>query len=287
MENHTNLSLKNVSKHYGEFSLRNISLELPEGSILGLVGSNGAGKTTTMRLILGLAAPDSGTIQILGTDASRLSPTGRGQIGVVFDENSFPEGRTPHQMGRILQGIYPSWDAAFYQSCLQRMGLPPRRKIQDYSRGMKMKLAIAAALAHRPRLLLLDEPTSGLDPVMRGEILDLFLEFIQDEENSILLSSHITTDLARIADYIAFMHDGQILLQGEKDAILESWGILLGPAAEAPQGDSSLIGLQIEPHSFRALVPDRREAARRYPTFALDSPTLDDILFHLTRGDQQ
>lgn len=282
-----NLRLKGVTKDYGGFTLRDVDLELPKGSILGLVGSNGAGKTTTMRLCLGLAVPDSGSIEIFGRDGASLPPEERERIGVVFDENSFHEGRTPSQMGKILAGLYRTWDRALYRSLLERLELPADRKIQDYSRGMKMKLAIAAALAHHPRLLLLDEPTSGLDPVVRGQILDIFMEFIQDEENSILLSSHITTDLAHVADYIVFMDRGRVLLSGEKDRLLDSYGILKGPAAQAEEvASGDVIGLRTGPHGFDALVRDRREAARRYPGLVVDPPTLDDMLLYLTRGDR-
>ena len=287
MNDGLNLRLKGVTKNYGGFSLQGLDLELPKGAIMGLVGSNGAGKTTTMRLCLGLAAPDSGSIQVLGREAAALPPEAREQIGVVFDENSFHESRTPIQMGRILAGLYRTWDSALYRSLLERLELPADRKIQDYSRGMKMKLAIAAALAHHPRLLLLDEPTSGLDPVVRGQILDIFLEFIQDEENSILLSSHITTDLARIADYIVFMDKGRAVLSGETDRILENYGVLKGPAAQAAAlASGDVIGLRTGPRGFDALVRDRREAARRYPGLVVDSPSLDDILLYLTRGEQ-
>ncbi len=285
MDNQLALELKEVTKEYPGFSLK-MDLALPQGAILGLIGSNGAGKTTTLRMILGLAAPDSGSIRLWGQDVSRLPPAVREEIGVVFDENSFHESRTPLQMGRILSGIYRTWDTSCYSSLLERLELPARKKIQDFSRGMKMKLAIACALSHRPRLLLLDEPTSGLDPVVRLQILDIFQEFLQDETHSILLSSHITTDLSRIADYVVFMDRGRIILQGEKDALLEHYGILKGPAAQAEELDpSEVLGLETGPHGFSALVRERSVFRTRYPHMVIDPPTLDDILFYLTRGD--
>lgn len=285
--NELNLQLCNVSKKYDSFALKNISLELPKGAILGLIGANGAGKTTTIRAILGLTQLDGGTITVLGCPVQDLTPGHREKIGVVFDECSFHENRTAAQMGKILGGMYQSWDAPLFDRLLERLELPNSRTIKEFSRGMKMKLSIAAALAHHPTLLLLDEPTGGLDPIVRTQMLDLFLEFIQDEQCSILLSSHITTDLARIADYVAFLDHGQVVLAGDKDDILEHYGILKGSLTQAEKVDTChVIGMQKGAHGFEALVSDRAAARSKYPDMVVDTPTLDDILLHITKGEK-
>ena len=277
------LYVENLSKHYPGFSL-DVTFALPKGSIMGLVGANGAGKSTTLRLLLGLAQPDGGRRVVLGQEDLNRSPAVREEVGVVFDECSFPEILTPAQLGKVLARLHPRWDDGEYRRLLERLELPRGKAVKEFSRGMKMKLSIAAALSHRPRLLLLDEPTSGLDPIVRGQVLDLFQDFIQDEERGILLSSHITADLERIADYITFMDRGQVLWTGEKDALLEEWGIVRGPSdrlGELAPGEA--LGLAATGHGFEGLVRDREAAAERHPDFVLDRPGLEECLAFLVR----
>ena len=206
------IELSHVTKHFPGFTLQDLSLAVPSGTICGLVGENGAGKSTTIRLLMGGLQPDSGTCTVLGTDAA--SPeflAVKEDIGVVLDGVNFYETLTPEQVGKVCRAAYRQWDADLYRSYLARFALPPRKEIKALSKGMRMKLLIAAALSHRPKLLILDEATSGLDPVMRDEMLEVFWDFVQDEEHSILMSSHITTDLERIADRITFLHRGKLL----------------------------------------------------------------------------
>ena len=279
------LYVENLSKHYPGFSL-DVTFALPKGSIMGLVGANGAGKSTTLRLLLGLAQPDGGRRVVLGQEDLNRSPAVREEVGVVFDECSFPEILTPAQLGKVLARLHPRWDDREYRRLLERLELPRGKAVKEFSRGMKMKLSIAAALSHRPRLLLLDEPTSGLDPIVRGQVLDLFQDFIQDEERGILLSSHITSDLERIADYITFMSRGRVLLTEEKDTLVEVYGVIRGPAArmgEVAPGDA--LGLTATGHGFEGLVRDREAMARKYPDFILDRADLDEIILFLTREE--
>ncbi len=281
------LEVKGLVKNYPGFRLE-MDLVVPRGSIMGLVGANGAGKSTTMRLILGLARPEGGTLQVLGCPDLNKAPALREEIGVVFDECSFPESLTPPQLGSVLGRLHPRWDQSLWKDLLERLELPNKKAINKFSRGMKMKLSIAAALSHRPRLLLMDEPTGGLDPMVRGEVLDLFQDFIQDEDHGILFSSHITSDLEKVADYITFVDKGQALLVEEKDTLVEVYGVLKGPAAgmdRVAPGDA--IGLTATPHGFEGLVRDKAEAAKRYPDFVVDRANLEEIILFLTRESRE
>ena len=214
--------LHGVQKQYRDFKLGPLDLAVPAGTIVGLVGENGAGKTTTLRLLCGVSRPDAGQVTLLGgqpTDAAR-----RRRIGVVFEDAYFFASLTARQIGKSMAGIFgDQWDAARFDGMLDRFGLDPKKKVQAYSRGMRMKLSLATALAHDPELLVLDEATAGLDPVVRGEMLDLFLEYIQDERHSILMSSHITSDLEQVADSIAYLHHGQLLFHEDKDTLLAEY----------------------------------------------------------------
>ncbi|MBS7315200.1 MAG: ABC transporter ATP-binding protein [Clostridiaceae bacterium] len=219
------LELHNLTKQYDGFSLGPVNLTLPSGCIMGFIGENGAGKSTTIKLILNLIRRDGGEISILGQTLSSRNPALKEQIGVVMDESSFPDNLSLKNVDLILKNCYQTWSSErFFRYC-NKFDIPEKKVIREYSRGMKMKLSIAVALSHNSRLLILDEATSGLDPVVRDEILDVFLEFIQDERNSIFISSHIISDLEKICDYITFIHKGQILLCEEKDVLLEQYAI--------------------------------------------------------------
>ena len=281
------LSVTNLQKCYPGFRLE-MTFRMPQGCIMGLVGANGAGKSTVMRLLLGLARPDGGQVEILGCPDLNRRPALREEVGVVFDECSFPEPLCPNQIASVLGKIHPKWDHPYFQSLLKRLELPGERAVKDFSRGMKMKLSIAAAMAHHPRLLLLDEPTSGLDPIVRGEVLDLFLDFIQEEDHGVLLSSHITSDLEKVADYITFVDRGRTLLTEEKDTLVETYGVLKGPAArigEIAPGDA--IGLTQTGHGFEGLVQDKAAAAAKYPDFIVDWANLEEIILYLAREGRE
>ncbi len=265
------ISINNLRKTYPAgkepgFSFGPVSLKLPEGAIMGLIGENGAGKTTLMKLMLGLRRPDSGEISLLGEPAGAANVPE--QLGVVLDEPGIPACLTPRQLGKVLCRIYHSWDDACYHRYLSSLELPENKPFSDFSKGMKMKLSIAAALSHHPRLLILDEPTSGLDPVVREDVLELFSDFTRDPSHSILISSHIVGDLEKLCDYAAFLHRGKLLLCEEKDRLLEQYGILhcsleaihaLPPDAivhrtDSPYGVEALVRRGLVPASF-ALSP--------------------------------
>ena len=216
----------------GCFILDHVSFSIPSGSIVGLIGENGAGKSTTINSILGLIKKDSGKIKILGHDIENLDRSVKEKIGVVFDGSNFSEELTPVKLSKVLWDIYSSWDQPCFNRLLDQLNIPAAKKIKTFSKGMKMNLSIAAAFANHPQLLILDEATGGLDPIVRDDILDMFLGFVQDEEHSILVSSHITSDLEKVADYIVFIHEGKIIFCEPKDELLEHYGIMKCGAAE-------------------------------------------------------
>ena len=243
MEMNNAMVIENLSKAYPGFALSEVSMTLPRGSIMGFIGENGAGKTTTIKLILNMLHRDSGSVRILGKDNIKEEKAVKERLGVVLGDLNLPETMNGLKINSMMSGIYPGWEEDVFFSNLERFGLPKNRKIKAYSRGMKMKLSIAIALSHGAELLLLDEPTSGLDPIIRDEILDIFLDFIQDETHSIFVSTHIVEDLEKIADYITFIHKGRIILSEEKDTLLERFVILKGPKEGFAAFESSeLIG---------------------------------------------
>ena len=220
------IEIKNLTKSYKDFTLDNLNLSLPQGCIMGLVGENGAGKSTTIKLILDMIKKDSGTIILLGKDNRNNLKLTKEDIGVVLDEVGISECLTPIQVGKIMKHTFRNWNNEVYMEYLRTFSLPDNKKFKNFSRGMKMKLVIAVALSHDPKLLILDEATSGLDPVIRDEILDIFSEFTREENHSVLISSHIVSDLEKICDYIAFLHNGKLLLCEEKDWLKEQYGII-------------------------------------------------------------
>lgn len=278
------LILENVTKHYKDFTLDNISFKVPQGSIVGLIGENGAGKSTTINTILGLIRKDSGTISILGeTDINAVH---KNNIGVVFDGNNYPDMLTPKQLGKIFENIYSSWDKKKYRELLDRFDLPMNKKINQFSKGMKMKYAISVAFSHHSKLLILDEATSGLDPIMRDEILDMFLDFIQDEENSILVSSHITSDLEKVADYIVFIHKGKLVFSKSKDELLENYGILKCGANLFDEIDKKeMIAYRKQDYEWQVLVENRRAIQKKYPKALIIPASIDEIMLMYVKGE--
>lgn len=271
------IEVRGLCKRYPDFQLQDVSFTVPAGSIVGFIGENGAGKTTTMRGILGAMRPDAGEITVLGRPAGDTKTLA--QVGAVFEDAFFYELLSPAEVGSCLQRLQPGFDKEYYRQLLAEFELPPAKKSKDFSRGMRTKLRLAAALAHHPKLLLLDEATSGLDPVMRAEILDLLRRFIQDEEHSVLLSSHITADLEKAADYIVYIQKGHILFEKETDLLLEEYGILrAGAEALAALPDDLVVAVRANSFGRAALVRDRRLAAALAPGAVLDKPTLDDIM---------
>lgn len=220
------LEIKNLTVKYDGFTLDDVSFHVPKGSIMGFIGQNGAGKTTTIRAIFNIVRRNAGTIRLLGMDNIEDELEVKEQISAVFDELPFHEQLNARQIGIILKGVYREWDSARYNELVERFGLPRKRRIGQFSKGMKMKLQIAAALSHNAKLLVMDEATTGLDPVVRNEILDIFQEYVEDKDHSILMSSHITSDLEKVADYVTFIHKGRILATGKKEEILSSGATL-------------------------------------------------------------
>lgn len=280
------IELNQVSKKYPTFQLANIDFSVPAGSIVGLLGENGAGKTTLIKLILSLLQKDSGTIQIFDHDISEEKNLPKEKIGVVLDNSFFSETLNAHQIESILKELYQkNWDTKLYHQYLQRFQIPEKQKIKTFSKGMKKKLEIATALAHHPNLLILDEATSGLDPVVRSEILDIFQEFIANEENSILISTHITSDLEHIADYIAVLHKGKMLLKEEKDTLQENYGILKCSAEdfEKIKKEKSILRYRKMPYSYEVLVNDKKMWKRK--EYVVDKPSLDDLMVMMIKGE--
>ncbi len=261
------IEINNLTKTYPGFCLDDLTLTLPQGCILGLVGENGAGKSTAIRLMLDISRRDSGTVKLWGKDNREDLSLTKEDIGVVLDEVGIPGCLTPIQVGRIMAGFFANWDTAAYEDFLRRFSLPEKKKFKEFSRGMKMKLGIAVALSHHPRLLILDEATAGLDPVVRDEILDIFNEFTRDETHSILISSHIVSDLEKLCDYIAFLHKGKLLLLEEKDSLRAQYGILRCTAGELDALDpQAILGKKVTPYGVEAII--RRSQAPAGATLA-------------------
>ena len=276
------LEVSHLTKDYGSFKLDDVSFTVPGGTIMGLIGENGAGKSTTIKCILNLVRRDGGEIQVLGLDNLADERAVKAQVGVVLDETTFHDGLSAPQVGSILARLYPGWDGALYQHYLEKFGLTSKKLVKTFSKGMKMKLSLAAAFAARPRLLILDEATSGLDPVVRDEILDEFLAFIQDEEHAILLSSHITSDLEKVADYITFIHQGKLMLCENKDNIIYGYGIAKADKATIDAIDSQFVLKKKHgKYDSEALVSDRAAFSRQYPEILVDPINLDELMLML------
>ena len=279
------IELKGLVKEYPGFRLGGLDLALPAGSIMGLVGENGAGKSTTIKLIMNAIKRDAGSVSVLGVDNQSRAFSGiKEDIGVVLDEAYYPEVLNSRDVGCVMAKTYRHWEPDTYENYLQRFGLPQDKAFRDYSRGMKMKLAIAVALSHQAKLLILDEATSGLDPMARDEILDIFNEYTRQEDRSILLSSHIVSDLEKICDYIAFLHKGQLLLCEEKDRLLEEYALVrLSRERLADLPEDSVVGVESDPYGVRALV--RRDMVPH--DLPLEHTNLEDIILFLAKGGTQ
>lgn len=275
------LELKHVTKHYTDFMLNDVSFSLPSGCILGLIGENGAGKSTTIHLILNMLRRDGGDICVLGRDNRDRFEQTKQEIGVVLDEACFPESLTARQVDAIMRYVYSRWDSSAFSRYLRRFSLPEQKPFKDFSRGMKMKLAIAVALSHEARLLILDEATSGLDPVARDDILEILYDFTRDETHSILISSHIVSDLEKLCDYIAFLREGRLLLCEEKDRLLERYGLLQCDRQTLQSLSPGVVsGVRESAYGVEAMV-DRTKLPRSYTTSRLG---IEDIIVFLAKG---
>lgn len=280
------LELKNVTKDYGDFKLDGVNLSVTKGGICGFIGQNGAGKTTTISLILDIIKKDAGTIKVFGEDMEENNIALKERIGVVFDEMGYHDFLTATQLNKIMGNIYKNWNEKEFFQYLERFGLPRKKRCGAFSRGMRMKLQIAVALSHGAELLIMDEPTSGLDPIVRSEMLQIFQEFVMDENHTILLSSHITSDLERIADEVVFINKGRIILAGNKDELLETHGLMKCKKDDLAIVDKRDI-IAMRPSAFctEILVADRKGCERKYPKVAMEQTNLEEIMvFYANHG---
>ena len=279
------LIISGLTKTYKDFMLNGVSFSVPCGSIVGLIGENGAGKSTTINAVLGLIQKEAGSICVLGKEQPDNEI--KEQIGVVFDGNNYPEIFSTRKLNRVMKDIYHSWEEHTFLNLLKKFSLPTDKQIKQFSKGMKMKLAIAVALSHNSKLLILDEATSGLDPVIRDDILDILLDFAQDETHSILISSHITTDLEKIADYIVFIHEGQVVFSKLKDELIEQYGIIKCGAAQFEALDKSdIIVYRKMDYEWQVLVADRAAMKKKYPKTLIDSVSIDEIMLLYVKGER-
>ena len=281
------LEIKNLCKNYKGFTLKKINIELPKGMIMGLIGENGAGKSTTIKAILNVIYPDCGEITIFGMSNQQNEKQIKEDIGVVLDDSFLSEYLNPNDLNQIMKNMYKNWDEKLYFQYIEDFKLPKNQIAKEYSSGMKMKLKIAVALSHHPKLLILDEPTSGLDPVARNEILDIFQDFIQDEEHSILVSSHITSDLEHIADYITFIHQGEIVLSKTRDELLEKYGIVKCSKEDFEKIDKTdFVRYKKNRYEYDILIENKSEFRQKYKALIIDKPSLEDIMLIYIKGEK-
>mgnify|MGYP004606004815 FL=1 len=279
------LEIKNLAKKYDSFELKNINIELPKGTIMGFIGENGAGKTTTIKSILNIINKDSGQIKIFGLDNKETKI--KEDIGVVLDDSFLSEYLNPLDINKIMKNIYKNWDEKLYFKYLEDFKLSKEKISKEYSNGMKMKLKIAVALSHHPKLLILDEPTSGLDPIARNEILDIFQEFIQDENKGIFVSSHITSDLEHIADYITFINNGEIIFSKTKDELLESYGIARCSKEQFDKiKKEDYIKYKKNKYEYDVLIENKYEFRKNYNISVIDKTSLEDIMLIYIKGEK-
>ena len=269
------------------FTLDHVSFSVPYGSIMGFVGENGAGKTTTIGCVLNTVSKDSGTIKIFGKELADTDTELKEKIGVVYDGDNFPAYWTAEQLSDVMQGLYTNWDNELFKKYLNDFRLLPNQKIKSYSRGMTMKLAVAAALSHYPQLLILDEATSGLDPIMRDDMLDVFLEFVQDENHSILLSSHITSDLEKIADYITFIHNGKLIMAASKNDLVYNFAVMRCKESQFLELDpGDILVYRKRDYQIDVLVSNGNEIQRKYRNAVIDHVSVDEIMLLLVKGER-
>ena len=282
------LAVNNLTKHFKDFSLQNVSFLLPHGYIMGFIGPNGSGKSTTIKLIMNLLHKDGGQIKVFGLDNLQHELAVKDCIGFVFDENHYYEELSIRDMARIVASFYKHWESQTFDKCLKDFDLNPKQKIKQLSKGMKMKFSLAVALSHGAELLIMDEPTSGLDPMVRSELLEILATLIQDESKSVFFSTHITSDLDKIADFVTFINHGEIVMSAAKDDILEKYGVVKGASDMLDAETKSLfVGIKTNKFGFEGLVRDKEKAHRHFKERAIiEKPTLEDIMIYTVKGEQ-
>lgn len=281
----SSILVQGLCKSFGDFTLDNVSFSVPKGRIVGFIGENGAGKSTTINLILNELHKDAGNIEVLGIDHTVNSV--KNEIGVVFDECNFHDVFTARDIGKILSGIYPAWDNNLYYDYLKRFHLPIDKTINSFSKGMKMKLSIICAISHHPKLLILDEATTGLDPVVRDEILDLFLDFIQDEERALFFSSHIISDIEKIADYVILIHQGKIIFEEQKDTLIYNYGIAKCRKEQFDRLSKNdyLISRKTNVCT-ECLISDKENFKKEHKDILVNNAALEDIMLFYIKGEK-
>lgn len=280
------IQIKNLSKEYKDFSLKNITLNIPEGTVMGLVGANGAGKSTLLQSLLGVITSDYDEVKILGKDMRREERKIKEEIAVIFDASHYSLQYTPKFIGKFLSKIYQNWDMEKYNEYLTRFQLPADKKLKKFSKGMKMKLEFAIAFSHDPKVLILDEATSGLDPIFRDEILELIREFTVEENHTVLLSSHITSDLDKIADYIAFIHEGELQFVKTYDEIQDNYGILhCGQDFFDTLRDEDIVSFKKEAYEYKVLVKNKSEIRNVFPELEMEKASIEDIMLFYVKGE--
>lgn len=284
---YNNIELQNISKKYQGFELKNISFNVPQGCIVGLIGENGAGKTTTIKSILNITKSD-GAIKIFGKDIRNNEKTIQEEVGVVLDDSFLSTYLNTKQINSIMRDAYKKWDENIYFNLLKQFDLPTNKLIKDFSSGMKMKLKIAVAISHKPKLLILDEPTSGLDPVVRSEILEIFRKYIEnDETRSILLSTHITTDLEHISDYIVFIEKGKLIFNLPTEELLENYGVIKCSEKDFSKLDKDdYIRYKKEKYQYEVLTENKNAIRKKYSKLTIDKPSIEDIMLLYIKGEK-
>ncbi|SMF85033.1 ABC-2 type transport system ATP-binding protein [Paenibacillus uliginis N3/975] len=280
------IELRNLTKVFQEFTVDHVSLDVKQGYITGLIGPNGVGKSTLIKMMLGMIHPDSGSIKILGCDMPKQEIDIKQRIGIVSDDCFYYEHLTIRDTGKMIAPFYKKWNDKKFKSYLEQFELSPKKKVKDLSKGMKVKLSLAVALSHEAELLIMDEPTSGLDPVFRRELLDLLADMMQDERNSIIFSSHITTDLDRIADYIAFINRGKLIFNEAKDEVLERYAIVKGDS-QLLDSDirNKFVGIRETAVGFEGLIDNKQEVEQLFGNYAVfEKPSLEEIIYFTTKG---
>lgn len=281
------IEVRNLTKRYKGFTLDDISFALPQGTVMGLIGENGAGKSTLINSILGIADSESSLTAMLGLDMKTHSKKIKEDIAVIFNDSHYDINLTPKIIGHILSKVYKNWDAPLFFEYLERFDLPEKKKIKKLSTGMRVKLEFAAALSHHPKLLILDEATSGLDPVFRDEILDILREFTEDEEHAVLMSSHITSDLDKIADYIAYLHEGKMLFIKTYDEIRNDYGIITcGQGLFDSLSRDDIAAYKKEPYSYRVLVKNRAKLRQVFQDIPMENASVEDIMLFYVKGEK-
>ena len=281
------LEVKNLCKKYNGFELKDVNITLPKGMIMGFIGENGAGKTTTIKAILDIIKNYTGEIKIFGLDNKKEDKKIKEDIGVVLDDMFFPEILTPNDINTVMKNIYKNWDSQLYFKYLNDFTLPNNKPIKALSKGMRKKLEIATAISHHPKLLILDEPTAGLDPIARNDVIDIFQSFIQNEECSIFISTHITTDLEHIADYITFINNGKIILSKSREELLEEYGILKCSQEEFEKIDKKdFIKYKKSKYQYDVLIENRKEFNKKYKVNTIDKITLEELMLLMVKGEK-